>query len=57
MELIVAAGPRESDMSYLESAIQTAYDEISSRMRGQGQLVSKAVARLFRPGVDDGVTW
>jgi hypothetical protein len=57
MELIVGAASRELDMSYLESAIQTAHDEISARMGDQGRLVSKAVARLFRPGVDDGVVW
>lgn len=57
MELTVAAAPTEFDMSYLEAAIQTAYDEISAHARDRGRLVAKTVARLFRPGLDDGVVW
>lgn len=46
-----------SDMSYLEAAIKAAQTEIRARAHDRGLLALAAVARLFRPGVDDGVTW
>jgi hypothetical protein len=54
MELAITTA---SDMSYLEAAIRAAQAEIRARAHDRGLLVSEAVARLFRPGVDDGVTW
>ena len=57
MEMPAEAVSTDTDINYLEGAIRIACSQIAASMREQARHAAKSVASMFRPGIDDGVTW